>query len=38
MIELTRHAIECRCAHALVLPPFYFKGVGDAGCMPADSA
>ena len=30
-VELTRHAIESGCAHALVLPPFYFKGVGDDG-------
>src|SRR5215813_6266959 len=24
-IELTRHAIDCRCAGALALPPFFFK-------------
>ena len=26
-IELTRHAVKCRCAGALVLPPFFFKDV-----------
>ena len=26
-IELTRHAVECGCAGALVLPPFFFKDV-----------
>ena len=30
-IELTRHAIACGCAGALVLPPFFFKDVGDEG-------
>jgi 4-hydroxy-tetrahydrodipicolinate synthase len=30
-IELTRHAVACGCAGALVLPPFFFKGVSDDG-------
>jgi 4-hydroxy-tetrahydrodipicolinate synthase len=30
-IELTRHALACGCAGVLVLPPFFFKGVGDDG-------
>ncbi len=30
-IELTRHAVECGCAGALVLPPFFFKDVTDEG-------
>jgi 4-hydroxy-tetrahydrodipicolinate synthase len=30
-IELTRHAVACGCAGALVLPPFFFKDVGDDG-------
>jgi len=30
-IELTRHAVACRCAGALVLPPFFFKDVGADG-------
>jgi 4-hydroxy-tetrahydrodipicolinate synthase len=30
-IELTRHAIDCRCAGALVLPPFFFKAVSPGG-------
>ena len=30
-IELTRHAVACGCAGALVLPPFFFKDVGDEG-------
>src|SRR5206468_6409612 len=29
--ELTRHAVACGCAGALVLPPFFFKDVGDDG-------
>ena len=28
---LTRHAVECGCAGAMVLPPFYFKDVSDDG-------
>ena len=30
-IELTRHALAAGCAGALVLPPFFFKGVSDEG-------
>jgi 4-hydroxy-tetrahydrodipicolinate synthase len=30
-IELTRHAVACGCAGALVLPPFFFKDVGADG-------
>jgi 4-hydroxy-tetrahydrodipicolinate synthase len=30
-VELTRHAVACGCAGALVLPPFFFKDVGDEG-------
>ena len=30
-IELTRHAVDAGCAGALVLPPFFFKGVSDEG-------
>jgi len=30
-IELTRHAVSCGCAGALVLPPFFFKDVSAAG-------
>jgi 4-hydroxy-tetrahydrodipicolinate synthase len=30
-IELTRHAVAAGCAGALVLPPFFFKGVSDEG-------
>jgi 4-hydroxy-tetrahydrodipicolinate synthase len=30
-IELTRHAVDAGCAGVLVLPPFFFKGVGDDG-------
>ena len=30
-IELTRHAVECGCAGALVLPPFFFKDIGPGG-------
>src|SRR5690348_16288650 len=26
-VELTRHAVACGCAGALVLPPFFFKDV-----------
>jgi 4-hydroxy-tetrahydrodipicolinate synthase len=32
-IELTRHAVESGCRGALVLPPFFFEGVGDAGVL-----
>jgi 4-hydroxy-tetrahydrodipicolinate synthase len=30
-VELTRHAVDCGCAGALVLPPFFFKDVGADG-------
>lgn len=30
-VELTRHAVDAGCAGALMLPPFYYKGVGDDG-------
>lgn len=30
-VDLTRHAIELGCAGVLMLPPFYYKGVGDEG-------
>jgi 4-hydroxy-tetrahydrodipicolinate synthase len=30
-VELTRHAVQSDCAGALVLPPFFFKGVSDEG-------
>lgn len=30
-IELTRHAVGCGCAGALVLPPFFFRSAGDDG-------
>ena len=30
-VELTRHAAELGFAGALVLPPFYYKGVPDDG-------
>src|SRR2546423_2316852 len=30
-IELTRHATQSACAGALILPPFFFKGVADEG-------
>src|SRR5690348_11047612 len=30
-IELTRHAVTCGCAGALVLPPFFFKDVSPEG-------
>jgi 4-hydroxy-tetrahydrodipicolinate synthase len=30
-IELTRHAAGLGCAGALVLPPFFFKDIGDEG-------
>lgn len=29
--ELTRHAVKLGCAGALMLPPFYYKGVSDDG-------
>jgi 4-hydroxy-tetrahydrodipicolinate synthase len=30
-VELTRHAMRHGCAGALMLPPFYYKGVSDDG-------
>ena len=30
-VRLTRHAVDMGCAGAMTLPPFYFKGVPDAG-------
>ncbi len=30
-VRLTRHAVSLGCAGVLVLPPFYYKGVGDEG-------
>ncbi len=30
-VELTRHAVRAGCAGVLMLPPFYYKGVGDEG-------
>lgn len=30
-VRLTRHAMELGCAGALLLPPFYYKGVSDDG-------
>ncbi len=30
-VALTRHAVAAGCAGVLMLPPFYYKGVGDEG-------
>ena len=30
-VRLTRHALAHDCANVLVMPPFFFKGVGDQG-------
>ncbi len=30
-VELTRRAVEAGCGGVLMLPPFYYKGVGDEG-------
>ena len=30
-VTLTRHAVEAGCGGVLMLPPFYYKGVGDDG-------
>lgn len=30
-VRLTRHAVDQGCAGAMILPPFYFKGVSDDG-------
>ncbi|MBI3711095.1 MAG: dihydrodipicolinate synthase family protein [Proteobacteria bacterium] len=34
-VELTRHAVRCDVAATLLLPPFYFKDVADAGVVAA---
>lgn len=34
-VELTRHAVGLGCAGVLMLPPFYYKGVGDDGLFAA---
>ena len=30
-VDLTKHAVELGCAGVLMLPPFYYKGIGDEG-------
>ena len=30
-VELTRHAVDAGCRRALMLPPFYYKGMSDEG-------
>ena len=30
-IEITKHAIDLGCLGAMILPPFYFKGMSDDG-------
>ena len=30
-VKLTKHAVEHRCAGVLMLPPFYYKNVGEEG-------
>jgi 4-hydroxy-tetrahydrodipicolinate synthase len=30
-VELTKHAVAAGCGGVLMLPPFYYKGVGDEG-------
>ncbi|TMH11005.1 MAG: dihydrodipicolinate synthase family protein, partial [Betaproteobacteria bacterium] len=30
-VRLTSHAVKLGCAGVLMLPPFYYKGVGDEG-------
>jgi 4-hydroxy-tetrahydrodipicolinate synthase len=37
-VELTRHAAELGCAAALVLPPFFFKEIGDNGVVASFAA
>ena len=37
-IALTRHAVRHGCLGALVLPPFYYKGVPEAGLVDSFSA
>jgi 4-hydroxy-tetrahydrodipicolinate synthase len=36
-VSLTRHAVEAGCAGVVMLPPFYYKGVGDDGLFAAYS-
>ena len=36
-VRLTRHATQRGCAGVLMLPPFYYKGVGDEGLFGAYS-
>ncbi len=31
-VALTRHAVESGCLGAMLLPPYYFKDIGDDGC------
>jgi 4-hydroxy-tetrahydrodipicolinate synthase len=31
-VELTRHAVQTGCLATMLLPPWYFKDVGDDGC------
>lgn len=31
-VALTRHAVQSGCLAAMLLPPYYFKNVGDDGC------
>jgi len=30
-VALTRHAVQAGCAGVLMLPPYYYKGIGDEG-------
>lgn len=34
-VELTRHAAQCDVAAAMLLPPFFWKGIGDEGVVAA---
>ena len=34
-VALTRHALDAGCRRVLMLPPFYYKGVGDEGLFHA---
>lgn len=36
-VRLTEHAVKRRCGGVLMLPPFYYKGVGDEGLFRAFS-
>ncbi len=31
-VELTRHAVQSGCRATMILPPYYFKEIGDDGC------